>query len=75
MFNYEKVKILKKKFRNLDIDSMIDINKADIEDYKEVMKKNKNFNNMIVDFTECFIKNGVFNNQNLKSMNLHFLLL
>lgn len=60
MFNYEKVKILKKKFRNLDIDSMIDINKADIEDYKEIMKKNKNFNNMIVDFTECFIKNGVF---------------
>lgn len=60
MFNYEKVKILKKKFRNLDIDSMIDIDKANIEDYKEVMKKNKNFNNMIVDFTECFIKNGVF---------------
>lgn len=60
MFNYEKVKILKKKFRNLDIDSMIDTDKADIEDYKEVMKKNKNFNNMIVDFTECFIKNGVF---------------
>lgn len=28
MFNYEKVKILKKKFRNLDIDSMIDIDKA-----------------------------------------------
>lgn len=60
MFNYEKVKILKKKFRNLDIDSMIDINKADIEDYKEIMKKNKNFNNMIVEFTECFIKDGVF---------------
>lgn len=60
MFNYEKVKILKKKFRNLDIDSMIDTNNANIEDYKEVMKKNKNFNNMIVDFTECFIKNGVF---------------
>lgn len=60
MFNYEKVKILKKKFRNLDIDSMIDINKADIEDYKEIMKKNKNFNNMIVEFTECFIKYGVF---------------
>lgn len=60
MFNYEKVKILKKKFRNLDIDSMIDIDNANIEDYKEVMKKNKNFNNMIVDFTECFIKNGVF---------------
>lgn len=60
MFNYEKVKILKKKFRNLDIDSMIDTDKANIEDYKEVMKKNKNFNNMIVDFTECFIKNGVF---------------
>lgn len=60
MFNYEKVKILKKKFRNLDIDSMIDTNKADIEDYKEIMKKNKNFNNMIVEFTECFIKDGVF---------------
>ena len=60
MFDYEKVKILKKKFRNLDIDSMIDIDKADIEDYKEIMKKNKNFNNMIVDFTECFIKDGVF---------------
>lgn len=41
MFNYEKVKILKKKFRNLDIDSMIDTDKADIEDYKEVMKKIK----------------------------------
>lgn len=75
MFNYEKVKILKKKFRNLDIDSMIDTDKADIEDYKEVMKKNKNFNNMIVDFTECFIKNGVFQQSEFKSMNLHFLLL
>ena len=60
MVIYDKIRILKEKFKKLDVDSMIDVNKADINDYKEIMEKNENFNNMIVDFTNCFIENGIF---------------
>ncbi len=52
MFNYEKVKILKKKFRNLDIDSMIDTNNANIED-KALMKiKRSSIGKGLIDYYE-----------------------